>query len=54
MPDASAKMFIQRRCHQPQKNVKHMNSIEIDYYILESQISLKQLQMQPFKHPCAL
>ena len=29
------------------------NSIEIDYYILVSQISWKQLQMQSFKHPCA-
>ena len=53
-------MFIQRRCrHQPKNlytntNRRWRGNFLIDYYTPVSQTILKQLQMQPFKHPCTL
>ena len=45
---SSCLMSLPRWCHQPKE------SAQKDYYTLVRLTNLKQLQMQPFKHPCTL
>ena len=56
---SSCLMSLPRWCHQPKESAQNTNSrwretVLRDYYTLVRLTNLKQLQMQPFKHPCTL